>query len=158
MSKQQNTTVILSATEIKNAVVDCVYSCVTTNALRVNNAPCALGSLVAEVTLAGLVKEGVSAVGCVARDLLPGAVLALDAVAPQMAAFHSGFATLDPGHLGDLGQSTGLGSCSTAHPGGHSAVSGGDRSWFSRSDGKERKDNIVMQMLGKKVDKGQVYF
>lgn len=72
MSKQQNTTVILSATEIKKAVVDCVYSCVTTNALRVNNAPCALGSLVAEVTLAGLVKEGVSGVGCVARDLQIG--------------------------------------------------------------------------------------
>lgn len=97
----------------------------STNALRVNNAPCLLGSLVAEVTLAGLVKEGVSGVGCVARDLLPGAVLALDAVTAQMTPFHAGFATLDPGHLGDLGQSAGLGSCSTAHPGGHSGVSGG---------------------------------
>lgn len=99
---------------------------VSTNALRVNSAPCLLGRLVAEVTLAGLVKEGVSGMGCVARDLLPGAVLALDAVAAQMAAFHAGFATLDPGHLSDLGQSAGLGGCSTAHPGGRSGVSGGD--------------------------------
>lgn len=43
--------------------------------------PQVLGSLVAEVTLAGLVEEGFSGVGCVAGDLLPGEVLALDAVA-----------------------------------------------------------------------------
>lgn len=94
----------------------------------------------AEVTLAGLVKEGVSGVGCVAGDLLPGAVLALDAVAAQMAPLDAGFATLDSGYLGDLGQSTSLGSCSTAHPGGHSAVGGGGSSWFSHSAvGTERR-------------------
>lgn len=95
--------------------------------------PCLLGSLVAEVTLAGLVKEGVSGVGCVARDLLPGAVLALDAVAAQMAPLNAGFATLDPGHLGDLGQGSCLGSCAAAHPGGHGAASSGGSSWFSHS-------------------------
>lgn len=87
----------------------------------------------AEVTLAGLVKEGVSGVGCMAGDLLPGEVLALDAVAAQMASLDTGFATLDPGHLGDLGQSSSLGSCSTAHPGGHGAASGWGSSWFSHS-------------------------
>ena len=69
----------------------------------------------ADVTLAGLVKEGVSGVSCVAGDLLPGEVLALEAVAAQMAPLDAGFATLDPGHLSDLGQSSSLGSCSTAH-------------------------------------------
>lgn len=34
-----------------------------------------------DVTLAGLVKEGVSGMGCMARDMLPRAVLALDVVA-----------------------------------------------------------------------------
>lgn len=43
--------------------------------------PQVLGSSVAEVTLAGLVEEGFSGVGCVAGDLLPGEVLALDAAA-----------------------------------------------------------------------------
>lgn len=71
--------------------------------------------------------------GCVARNLLPGAVLALDSVAAQMAPLNASFATLDPGHLGDLGQSSSLGSTSTAHPGGHSAAGGGSSSWFSHS-------------------------
>lgn len=109
------------------------------NALRVNDTPGLLGDLVAEVTLAGLVKEGVSGVGGAARDLLPGAVLALDAVAAQMAPLDAGFATLNPGHLGDLGQSSSLGSCSTGHPGGHSAAGGGGSSWFSHSaTGREK--------------------
>lgn len=93
----------------------------------------------ADVTLAGLVKEGVSGVSCVAGDLLPGEVLALDAVAAQMAPLDAGFATLDPGHLGDLGQSASLGSCSTAHPGGHSAAGGGGSSWFSHSAARGEK-------------------
>lgn len=98
----------------------------------------------AEVALAGLVKEGVSGMGCVARDLLPGAILALDAVAAQMAPLDAGFATLDSGHLGDLGQSTSLGSCSTAHPGGHSAVAYRGSSRFSRSaaGGEREKTNV----------------
>lgn len=87
----------------------------------------------AEVTLAGLVEEGVSGKGCMARNLLPGAVLALDAVAAQMAPLDAGFVTLDPGHLGDLGQSSSLGSCSTGHPGGHGAAGGRSSSWFNHS-------------------------
>lgn len=87
----------------------------------------------AEVTLAGLVEEGVSGVSCVAGNLLPGAVLALDAVAAQMAPLDAGFATLDSGHLGDLGQSSSLGSCSTGHPGGHSAAGGGGSGRLSHS-------------------------
>lgn len=116
--------------------------------------PWLLGSLVAEVTLAGLVKEGVSGVGRVAGDLLPGAVLALDAVAAQMAPLHAGFATLDPSHLGDLRQSSGLGSCSAGHPGGHSAAGGGDSSGFSHSAARTRGGVIVvtfMLMLKKEV-------
>lgn len=94
----------------------------------------------ADVTLAGLVKEGVSGMGCMARDLLPGAILALDAVTAQMAPLDVGFATLDSGHLGDLGQSTSLGSCSTGHPGGHSAVGHRASRRFSRSGaGGERR-------------------
>lgn len=112
----------------------------------------------AEVTLAGLVKEGVSGVGCVARDLLPGAVLALDAVAAKMAPFDAGFATLDPGHLGDLGQSSSLGSCSAAHPGGHSAAGGRDSSWFCHSAARrENKKNQSYDCCGKKkAGEGQV--
>lgn len=119
----------------------------------------------ADVTLAGLVKEGVSGVGRVAGDLLPGEVLAVDTVAAQMAPLDAGFATLDPGHLGDLGQSSGLGSCSTAHPGGHSAAGGGGSSWFSHSAAKKGKHLrlgviivIVLLMLIKheKVSEGQV--
>lgn len=90
----------------------------------------------AEVALAGLVKEGVSSVGCMAGDLLPGEVLAVDTVAAQMAPLDAGFATLDPGHLGDLGQCSGLGSCSAAHPGGHTAAGGRGGSWFSHSAAK----------------------
>lgn len=93
----------------------------------------------AEVALAGLVKEGVSGVSCVAGDLLPGEVLALDAIAAQMAPLDAGFATLDPGHLGDLGQSSGLGSCSTAHPGGHTAAGGGGSSWLGHSAARAEK-------------------
>ena len=119
----------------------------TTNALRVNDAPWLLGSLVAEVALAGLVKEGVSGVGCVAGDLLPGEVLALDAVAAQMAPLDARFATLDPGHLGDLGQSSSLGSCSTAHPGGHGAASGGGSSWFSYSAARGEKKGVISVMV-----------
>lgn len=50
-----------------------------------------------------------------------------------MAPLNAGFATLDPGHLGDLGQSSGLGGCPTAHPGGHCAEGGGDGSRFGNS-------------------------
>lgn len=88
-----------------------------------------------DVTLAGLVKEGVSSVGCVARGLLPRAVLALDVVAAQMAPLHASFVTLDPGHLGDLGQSTSLRGCSTAHPGGH----GRGSDWFRPSAAREKQ-------------------
>ncbi|MEQ2194294.1 hypothetical protein XENOCAPTIV_026864 [Xenoophorus captivus] len=73
-------------------------------------------SLVTEATLARLVKEGVSGVRSATRDLLPHTVLALDVAAAQMAPLHASFVTLDPGHMGDLGQSPSLGSCSTAHP------------------------------------------
>lgn len=95
--------------------------------------PQVLESSVAEVTLVGLVEEGFSGVGCVAGDLLPGEVLALDAVAAQVAPLDAGFATLDSGHLGDLGQSSGLGRCPAAHPGGHCAEGRGDGSRFSNS-------------------------
>lgn len=99
----------------------------------------------ADVALGGLVKEGVSGVVCVARDLLPGAVLALDAVAAQMASLDAGFATLDPGHLGDLGQSSGLGSCSTGHPGGHHAAGGRGSGWFCHSAHAARQaDNAFL--------------
>lgn len=129
----------------------------TTNALRVNDAPWFLESLVADVTLAGLVKEGVSGVGCVAGDLLPGEVLALDAVAAQMAPLNAGFATLDPGHLSDLGQSSSLGSCSTGHPGGHSAVDDRGSSWFSHSAVRREKKNVRMGCSDtEKAGKGQV--
>lgn len=92
-----------------------------------------LGSSVAEVTLAGLMEEGFSSVGCMAGDLFPGEVLALDAVAAQVAPLDAGFATLDPGHLGDLGQSSGLDGCPAAHPGGHCAEGGGDGSRLGNS-------------------------
>jgi len=95
---------------------------------------------VADVTLAGLVKEGVSGMRCMARDLIPRAVLALDVAAAQMAPLHASFATLDPGHLGDLSQRSGLGSCSTARPGGHSAAGGGGSSLFSHSAAKGEKN------------------
>lgn len=113
----------------------------------------------ADVTLAGLVKEGVSGVGCMAGDLLPGEVLALDAVAAQMASLHAGFATLDPGHLGDLGQSSGLGSCSTGHPGGHSAAGGGGSSWLGHSAHAARQaDDAFLSHHGQVAvgDHGQV--
>lgn len=87
----------------------------------------------AEVTLAGLVEEGFSGMSCMAGDLLPGEVLAVDAVAAQVAPLDAGLATLDPSHLGDLGQSTGLDGCTAAHPGGHGAEGGGDGSRFGSS-------------------------
>lgn len=87
----------------------------------------------AEVTLAGLVEEGFSGMSCMAGDLLPGEVLAVDAVAAQVAPLDAGLATLDPSHLGDLGQSTGLDGCTAAHPGGHGAKGGGDGSRFGNS-------------------------
>jgi len=85
---------------------------------------------VADVALAGLVEEGVSGVARVARDLLPGAVLPLDAVAAQVASLDAGFAALDPGDLGDLGQSSGLSGCSTARPSGRRAAGGGGSGGF----------------------------
>lgn len=88
--------------------------------------PQVLGSSVADVTLAGLVEEGFSGVGCVAGDLLPGEVLAVDAVAAQVAPLDAGFATLDPGHLGDLGQCSGLDGCPAANPGGGDGSRFGD--------------------------------
>lgn len=87
----------------------------------------------ADIALAGLVQEGVPSMGGVARDLLPGAVLALDAVAAQMTPVSAGFAPLDPGHLGDFGQGASLGSRSTGHPGGHGSPGGGGDSWLSNS-------------------------
>lgn len=87
--------------------------------------PTPLGVSVAEVALAGLVEEGVPGVGGVARHLLPAAVLALDAIAAQVAPLHAGLAALDPCHLGDLGQGAGLGAGSAAHPGGHGRAGGG---------------------------------
>lgn len=113
----------------------------------------------AEVTLAGLVKEAVSGVGRVAGDLLPGEVLALDAIAAQMAPLDAGFATLDPGHLGDLGQSSSLGSCSTGHPGGHSAAGGRGRSWLSHSAHAARQGDDAFLSHHRQVtvgDHGQV--
>lgn len=104
-------------------------------------------TLVTEVALAGLVKEGASGVRSVTRDLLPHTVLALDVAAAQMAALHASLVTLDPGHLGDLGQSPSLGSRSTAHPGGHSAAGGcgaAGSCWFSDSAanrGKKQQDS-----------------
>lgn len=114
-----------------------MFNC-TKNASRVNEAPlffCVflLVTLVTEVTLAGLVKEGVPGVRSLTRDLLPHAVLTLDVAAAQMAALHASFVTLDPGHLGDLSQSPSLGSRSTAHPGGHSAAGSWGSCWFSHS-------------------------
>lgn len=111
----------------------CLELTMQTNALKVNKAPWLLGSLVADITLAGLVKEGVSGMHCMARDLIPCAVLALDVVATQMAPLHTRFAALDPGHLGDLGQSSSLGSSSMAHPGGRSAAGSRDSRLFSHS-------------------------
>lgn len=98
-----------------------------------------LATLVTEVTPAGLVKEGVPGVRSLTRDLLPHAVLTLDVAAAQMAALHTSFVTLDPGHLGDLSQSPSLGSCSTAHPGGHSAAGSWGSCWFSHSAADRRK-------------------
>lgn len=84
----------------------------------------------AEVTLAGLVEEGLSGMGCMAGDLLPGEVLAVDASAAEVAPLDTGLATLDPGHLGDLGQSPGLEGRAAAHPGGRRAQGGWDGSRF----------------------------
>lgn len=98
----------------------------------------------AEVTLAGLVKEGVSDVGCVARDLLPGEVLAVDTVAAQMAPLDAGFATLDPCHLGDLGKSSCLGGSSPSHPGGPTATGSGDCSWFCHSTVRKKRETVTV--------------
>lgn len=107
----------------------------------------------AEVTLAGLVKESVSDVACMARNLLPGAVLALDAVTTQMAPLQASFATLNPGYLSDLGQSSSLCSCSTAHPGGQSGAGGGRSSWFSYSAaGGEKHQRVAVCYTGKKLE------
>lgn len=108
----------------------------TMNALRVNDAPL-LWSSVTEVALAGLVKEGVSGMGSMAGHLLPGEVLTVDTITAQVAPLNAGFATLHSCHVGDLGQGSSLGSCSTAHPGGHSAASGRQGCWLSHSAAKE---------------------
>lgn len=113
----------------------------------------------AEVTLAGLVKKGVSGVGCSARNLLPGAVLTLDAVTAQMAPLQASFATLNPGYLGDLGQRSSLGSCSTAHPSGQSAVSSRSSSWLTYSACAARQANNAFLSHHRQVavgDHGQV--
>lgn len=86
---------------------------------------------VAEVALAGLVQEGGSGMARVARDLLPGAVLALDAVAAQMAPLCASLTTLDPSYLGDLGQGSSPGGRTTPHPDGHGAMGDWNSSWFS---------------------------
>lgn len=105
------------------------------NAPRVNEAPLSflMFSLVTEVTLAGLVKVGVSCVRSMTRDLLPHTVLSLNVAAAHVAPLHASFVTLDPGHLGDLGQSPSLCSCSTTHPGGHGATCSRGSCWFSHS-------------------------
>lgn len=95
----------------------------------------------ADVALARLVKESVSGVSRVARNLLPGAVLALDAVAAQLAPLDAGLATLDPGHLGDLSQSSSLGGCTTVHPGG--AAGGRTSGCFGHSAGEGDQTEVV---------------
>lgn len=88
------------------------------NALSVNAAPWLPGASVAQVALAGLVQEGVAGVAGRCR-LVPAQVLPVHAVAAQVAPLHAGLATLDPGQLGDLGQSSGLGGGAAGHPAGH---------------------------------------
>ena len=78
----------------------------------------------ADAAVSGLVKEGVSGVCGVAWNLLPDAVLALDAVATQVAPLDACLPALDPCHLGDLGQGSSLGSGSTARPCGHGGSGG----------------------------------
>ena len=104
---------------------------------RVNISPYRHEGSVAEIALAGLVQEGVSGVCPVARALLLGAVLPLDAVAAQVAPLGAGFAPLDPGHLGDFGQGAGLGGQSTGHPGGHGAPGGRGGCWRSNTTVEE---------------------
>lgn len=67
------------------------------NALHVN-----FDASVADVALARLVQEGVAGVGCAPLDLLTHAVLALHAIASQVATLSAGFGPLDPGDLGDF--------------------------------------------------------
>lgn len=67
------------------------------NALHVN-----FDASVADVALARLVQEGVAGVGCAPLDLLTHTVLALHAVACQVATLSAGFCPLDPGDLGDF--------------------------------------------------------
>lgn len=83
----------------------------------------------AEVTLARLVQEGVSSVTCMAGDMLPGAVLALDAVTAQVAPFHASFAALDSGHMGDLR----LDVRSKTHPEWPRGMGGWSSSWLGHS-------------------------
>lgn len=72
----------------------------------------------AEVTLAGLVKKAVSNMSCMTWNLLPGAILALNVIASKATPLNAGFAALNSGNLGDLGQGSSLGGCSTTHSGG----------------------------------------
>lgn len=75
----------------------------------------------ATVALARLVQEGVAGVSCAPLDLFTRAVLALHEVASQVATLSAGFGPLDPGHLCDFSQGTGLRGCSSSHPCGHIA-------------------------------------
>lgn len=57
-----------------------------------------------------------------------------------MASIDAGFATLDPGHLGDLSQSSGVGSPCTSHPSGHSASGSWEDGWLRHSAAKRNSD------------------
>lgn len=86
------------------------------NALNVN-----FNASVAEVALARLVQEGVAGVGRAPLHLFTHTVLALHAVACQVATLSAGFGPLDPGDLGDFSQGVCLCGCSSGHPCGHAA-------------------------------------
>lgn len=77
-------------------------------------------------------KKVVSNMSCVTWNLLSGTILALNVIASKTAPINARFATLDSRHLSDLGQVSSLGSCTTAHSGGHSGAGG--RDWFSHSE------------------------
>lgn len=84
--------------------------------------------LVAEVALARLVQEALAGVRGMAGHLLTGTVLALDAIAGQMAAIHAGLGALHTRHVAHFGQGAGLGSCTTCHPRGQVGPGGRERS------------------------------
>ncbi len=85
------------------------------NALNVN-----FNASMADVALARLVQEGVA--GRAPLHLFTHSVLALHAVACQVATLSAGFGPLDPGNLGDFSQGVCLCGCSSGHPSGHAAL------------------------------------